>query len=326
MTPSSNIDSDLLARYVAGEATEAQCAVVEQWAAEAPEHARELAALQEVWSLSGVPNGEGDVDVAAAWERVNERTGGPLVIPIDRPARSVWRWVAAAAAVVALLLVGRVFLTSDAHQEFVADASYVPAVLADSSTVTLSPGSRLAAIMGDQRSVDLKGQAYFEVKRDEQRPFVVHTTDLDVTVLGTAFEVTAFDGNDTVLVRVRHGRVGVALRSDNANDTLVLSAGEEARWVRGERLLERAAIGPVERWADKIIQFTNAPMQRVVEELNDAYGARITLGNDAIAGCPLTASFGDEPIDEIVRVIANTFGFEVVGGQDKTYTLSGDGC
>lgn len=326
MTPSPEIDSDLLARYTAGEANEAERALVEAWAARSPEHARELANLQEIWSLTGSAVEEVDVDVDAAWDRVNERTGGTRVIPISRPARNGWRWMAAAAAVAALVLIGRVLFRSDAQQEFVADTGFVPAMLADSSVVTLSPGSRLVATMGDQRSVELKGQAYFEVKRDEKRPFVVHTADLDVTVLGTAFDVTTFDGNDTVLVRVRHGKVGVALRSDGANDTLVLTAGQEARWVRGERLLERAVIGPVERWADKIIQFTNAPMQQVVEELNAAYGARITLGNDAIAGCPLTASFGDEPIEEIVRVIANTFGFEVEGGQDKTYTLTGDGC
>jgi transmembrane sensor len=152
---------------------------------------------------------------------------------------------------------------------------------------------------------------------------VVHAGAVDVTVLGTAFEVTAREGNDTVVVRVRHGKVGVRV---GELDTLVLTAGQEARWVRRTNVLERISTGPVERWADRIIQFNNAPLQQVVEELTAVYGARIELGSDNIAGCPLTASFGEENIDEIVRIIAGTFGLAVERTETNVYTLTGDGC
>ena len=328
MNPSPDIDSDLLASYVAGEADAAQQAVVEQWAASAPEHARELERLRSVWSWSEGPSQVADVDVDSAWKKVSTQMDEARVIPLGRPKRSTWAWVAAAAAVVGVLLVGRVLL-SPTQQELVATTVHNNALLEDSSQVMLSPASRLVAVMGEERSVELDGQAYFEVKRDEQRPFVVHTTHVDVTVLGTAFEVTAFDGNDTVTVRVRHGKVRVAIRQaqgDSAGDTLVLTAGEQTTWVRGDRLLEREVIGPVERWAGRIIQFNNAPLQQVVDELNSVYDSRIVLGTTAISGCPLTASFGEEPIDEIVRVIANTFGFEIIRNADGSFTLTGDGC
>ncbi|MFZ1688797.1 MAG: FecR domain-containing protein, partial [Flavobacteriales bacterium] len=206
---------------------------------------------------------------------------------------------------------------------FVADNSYVTVTLPDSSVVTLSPGTRLVATVEAERRVQLNGQAYFEVEHDEQRPFVVEAGDQEVTVLGTAFEVTQRAGNDSLVVRVRNGRVGVS--QPNATHMTVLVGGERGVWV-GSNERERTETSPVERWAGRIIQFSNAPLQQVVEELNTLYDVHIELGSEAITACPLTASFGDEPIDEIIRVIAGTFGLEVARSPDGAFTLTGDGC
>ncbi|MBK9195302.1 MAG: hypothetical protein IPO17_10010 [Flavobacteriales bacterium] len=81
MNPSPDIDSDLLASYVAGEADAAQQAVVEQWAASAPEHARELERLRSVWSWSEGPSQVADVDVDSAWKKVSTQMDEARVIP-----------------------------------------------------------------------------------------------------------------------------------------------------------------------------------------------------------------------------------------------------
>lgn len=317
-----NFDSDLLTRYVAGEADDAQRLAVEQWAAAAPANALELGRLRAAWSMAEGAGDGPEVDVDSAWQRVAARTQGTKVIPL-RPVRgNTLKWMAAAAAVVGAFFLVRVLMSGPPSQQLAAGNTFLRSALADSSTVTLSPGSRLAATMGDERRVELTGQAYFEVKRDEERPFVVDAGEVSVTVLGTAFEVTHREGSDTVTVRVHHGKVGVGHAGAEA---VVLTAGEKAQWVKGE-LLVRSAVGPVERWADRIIQFSNAPLQQVVEELNAAYGVRIELGSEAILGCPLTATFGDEPVDQVVRVIANTFGFEVVSNGPQGWTINGEGC
>lgn len=318
-----NIDSDLLALYLAGEADAAQQAAVERWIAASPANARELEAMRTIWSMADGAVDAPNVDVDAAWERVAERTVRPQVVHL-RPARpAVWKWMAAAAAVAGVIFLARVLMAGPEGQQLASENDFLEAALADSSTVTLSPGSRLEATMGSERRITLSGQAYFDVKRDEARPFVVDAGDMSVTVLGTAFEVTHYEGNDTVTVRVHHGKVGVAPAGHT--HAVVLGAGEKAQWVRGV-LLDRGAVGPVERWADRILQFNNAPLQQVVEELNIAYGVRIQLGNEAILGCPLTATFGDEPVDQVVRVIASTFGFEVIGNGPEGWTINGEGC
>ena len=119
-----------------------------------------------------------------------------------------------------------------------AEARHVAATLADSSRVVVSPGSELKARMGKERQVALRGEAYFEVERDGSRPFIVEAGELRVTVLGTGFEVTAYDTAATALVRVRHGSVSVVANGD----TVVLATGERARYDRQQHILQREAV------------------------------------------------------------------------------------
>ena len=315
----TSISSELLARYLAGEADASERKAVEVWAAADPLHAEELRQFQQVWDLSAEAI---DVDVDSAWNRVQHRItadGTGRVIPFR--AQKVWRWVAAA-AVIAGLFVGVRSLFVQHPDQLMASNEYVRTVLQDSSSIVLSPGSRADVRMKDTRNVELSGEAYFEVKRDEERPFVVQTTDVLVTVLGTAFEVSAFDTSSSVLVRVRHGRVRVEVDGDS----VILEAGGFARYNRTAHVLERLAAPPAEVFGERIIQFQEANMIAVVEQLQKLFPVRIELANEELRNCRLTATFEDEPIDYILRVIADTYGLKLTEVTPGTYVLDGPGC
>ena len=278
--------------------------------------------MRAVWDLSG----EGyrmEVDVEAALRKVNERIvqdSPTKVIPIQRPIPVV-RWLAAA-AVIAGVFMGVRFLLTNNSITLMATTEYQRTTLPDSSSITLSPGSSLNAQLKKERRIDLVGEAYFEVKRDEQRPFVVETDGVTVTVLGTAFEVSAFDTSNSVMVRVRHGKVRVVA----GTDSVVLQGGEYARYNKDAHFLERMPAPPSEVWGDRIIQFHDTPLAQVVEQLQTLFKVRVQLGNDALSRCKLTATFEDEPIDYILRVIADTYGATLNMEAIGSYTLNGDGC
>lgn len=315
-----DISSDQLARYVAGEADADERARVERWADAAPEHRRELEAMTAIWSLSTEP--ASDVDVDAAWNKLHVRMGrsgeGGRVIPLAR--NVALRWAAAAAVLVGLFLVARNL--SSAHHELVATAQALSARLPDSTDVLLSPGSRLEARMGDERHIVLKGKAWFEVARDVRHPFVVETPDLRVTALGTGFEVNAYDTAAVWSVRVRHGRV----RVETGDRSVELGAGERVSFDRKERTLDHQGPVTVEAWGDRIVQFQNAALREVTAELQRIYHVRIDLSSDALARCRLTATFEGEPIDQVLHVIAGTFGLRVARRAVDHYLLEGDGC
>ncbi len=293
-----------------------------EWAEADPEHARELLRIRMIWQDGGLRHFSVDVD--AAWEKVNARMeGGSVgadVIPITGRSRPL-RWIAAA-ALFAGLIMGVRYLFEGSSIQLMATTEFVRTMLPDSSAIVLSPNSRLEARIRGDRHIELNGEAYFEVKRDEQRPFIVETDGVTVTVLGTAFEVSAFDTSSSIMVRVRHGKVRVVAGADS----VVLPGGEYARYHKGAHFLERMPAPPSEVWGDRIIQFHDTPLAQVVEQLQTLFKVRVQLGNGTLARCTLTATFEDEPIDYILRVIADTYGATLNMEAIGSYTLIGDGC
>lgn len=320
MDSPQQITSEQLARHVSGEADADERALVEHWAASDPANQRELDAFREIWRSSGGPLPEVDVD--AAWNIVQRRisaTGGRgRVIPLW--GRTAVRWAAAAAVLIGLFIVARQF--SPNGQEVMAYAQPVSAVLEDSTHVVVSPASRVEAHMGNERRIALQGRAWFEVARDTQRPFIVEAQDLRITVLGTGFEVSAYDTTQVWSVRVRHGRVRVEAGADQVE----LAAGERASFDRASGQLARSGPVTVEVWGDRIVQFDNAPLGEVAAELQRIYHVRVDLTNEALARCRLTATFDNEPIGQVLSVISSTFGLRVDQLAPDHYALDGDGC
>ncbi len=317
------IPSDLLARYLAGEADEAQRRAVEEWAAAAPENAAELEAMGTLWDLGANAADLPEVDVDRAWSRLDQRIAeeeGRGRIRSIRTGPDWTRWLSAAAVVAGIAFAARWFFQPSVETYYAA-ASPVEVLLTDSSRTVLSPGSKLEERSGDERAMQLQGQAYFEVRRDEQRPFTVDAGDVLVTVLGTAFEVTAYDTSDYVDVRVRSGRVQV----DAGGEQLELTAGEHIRYHKHRHFLERRPAPPAEVWGIRILQFEGATLTQVAAQLERIYKVRIILRNDRIAACRLTAEFDDETIAAILDVIAETFSLEVQAANDE-FTLDGIGC
>lgn len=346
----NGIDSNLLSRYVAGEANALQRAQVEAWVRLDEANAQELDRWQRIWSYSVAgfeakaaeerARSQGAEAERRAWGlgaeaetqarvmedlawakvqgRIAEAEGKGRVIPLSRIR---WqRWAAAAAIVGGVLLTARWFIQPTADR-YAAAGDALEARLEDSSSVTLSPASSIEARMGRTRAISLKGEAYFEVKRDEARPFVIDAGDVKVKVLGTAFTVSAYDTADIVEVRVRSGRVQVAA----GRDTLTLTAGQHARYRKSRHLLERAPTPPAEVWGWRIIHFDRAPLDEVTRQLERIYKVKVSLKHEGLARCALTAEFDDEPIEAILRVIADTFGL-VLTHEGNDYVLDGEGC
>jgi transmembrane sensor len=315
-----DINSEQLARYVAGEADAAERALIVRWAAATDANRRELDAMLAIWSMSGDP--APTVDVDAAWNKLRSRIEDGAVrgrvVPLWQ--RAAFRWAAAAAVVIGLFGITRVL--SPREQDLVAYTEPLTSRLEDSSEVMLSPGSHLEARMGSERRIALQGKAWFEVAHDVQHPFVVRSGDLEVTVLGTGFEVSAYDTSTSWTVRVRHGRVRVTA----GRERIELAAGERVRFDRKTGAFTRERPVTVEAWGDRIVQFQNAAISEVVVELQRIYHVRVDLSNEALAKCRLTATFEDEPIDQVLRVIAGTFGLRVTKPAPDNYLLEGDGC
>ncbi|MGN0281338.1 MAG: FecR family protein [Prevotella sp.] len=144
-------------------------------------------------------------------------------------------------------------------------------VLPDGSRVWLNADSRLAfpeAFTGDTRKVELKGEAYFEVARDESHPFIVETEYMTTKVLGTVFNVRAFSAKDASVVLVE-GKVDVS--------GCPLHPGQMAFLKKGELATAETDIYPYTQRKDGFFYFHDAPLVQIMGEIGRWYNKTIVF-------------------------------------------------
>lgn len=272
------MDSELLARYLAGEASAADTAAVEAWAASVPANRAELDRLRAVWSLTPAPAAW---DTDAAWARLARRLDRPaapdetLIIPARRP---VVRWLAAAAVLVAAGT-GTWFIrrtpAATAFETKIGEQRSI--TLADGSRIVLAPASTLevdGAFGTTSRSLKLTGQAWFEVRHDAAKPFRIQVGGVTVEDLGTEFEIEAH--SETIRIAVAQGAVAV---HSAGSRSLTLAAGDLATVPNsGEGVVDHQA--PVERitsWRQGTLAFEDRPLSEVAAELEHWYDVSFRL-------------------------------------------------
>ena len=328
----------LLTRYVAGSCTEDEEIVVETWAAADPRNRRVLKDLQNVWeTVSKREEGLLSVDVDAAWKNVEDQIeeiedensvrSGPAKEKRHRDRRARRRsrsWnrrlrIGLGAAAVILTSAIALFLfdlrpdsepTSDKKVFTTARGQRAIIQLTDGSNVRLNVDSRLVLpdrdFSGDRRDVRLYGQAYFEVVPDTSRPFRVHTRGASVQVLGTSFDVRAYD-DDEVQTEVAVAEGEVALNTEEEAGTSasmevhskqVGVAGKELKKYRDVDISERLA------WTEGRLVFEGAPLRDVVRQLERWYNLEIELEVPPNSVDRLNATFDDESMRQVLDDIA----------------------
>lgn len=155
-------------------------------------------------------------------------------------------------------------------------------LLADGTTVHLNAGSKLTypvRFAGKRRIVALEGEAYFDVKKDEEHPFVVQTRFGEITVLGTAFNVNAYNDADECYTTLVSGKVNFAISDQKA---VTLSPGEQA--VVSSRGIEKRVVDLEEYigWAKGVYVFNNRPLGEIMNTFERWYDIHIYYENPAL--------------------------------------------
>lgn len=180
--------------------------------------------------------------------------------------------------------------------------------LGDGSEVLLGPETELrfpARFRGRSREVVLRGSAYFDVSRDERRPFIVRAAGTVTQVLGTRFIVRAYEGDADVEIAVAEGRVAVRRDSAPEMEAAVVTEGQLARVPEtgAAEVVRDADIDALFGWTEGRVVFNDRPLAQVVRELERWYGRRIRIAEPAVGARRVTLSFEDASLDEILDVV-----------------------
>ena len=204
--------------------------------------------------------------------------------------------------------------------------------------VTLAPGSELIfpeKFESESREVHLKGEAFFRISHNPDRPFLVKTRELVTKVLGTSFTVRSFERDPDASVSVRTGRVSVYSKKEEQGAEsvdkiigMVLKPNQRALFNKQEsRLVKMIVDAPVSvnEIPEASLVFDEAPVRNVFKTLEKVYGIELFFSEERLSGCQLTANLSGLPmyeqLDLICRIIHARY--EVVDGQ---VVIHGEGC
>ncbi len=191
--------------------------------------------------------------------------------------------------------------------------------LADGTTVTLNVDSRLglsdAFSRGALREVYLRGEAYFDVAPDAERPFVVHAGPAVVRVEGTAFNVEAYAEARPVKVAVAEGIVMLTSGQEEGTPTVRLGRGQLGRLEGleggGMRVSkEEAEVAAYLAWTEGRLVFQNTPLSEVATRLERWYGVECKIGDEVPRPLHLTAVLNSRSIREVLDVITASLGLQ----------------
>lgn len=187
--------------------------------------------------------------------------------------------------------------------------------LPDGSTVTLNHYSSISypeKFKSGNREVELNGEAYFEVSKDKEHPFIVQTETIDVQVLGTHFNVDAYRDNPDVRTTLLTGSVAVSNKNNSVR--MVLKPNEIAIYNKVEQKLTRKALENAKdeiSWRHGEFIFDDLPLQEIARELSNSFGASIRISDTALQDYRITARFRNgEDLKTILSVLHNAGYFD----------------
>ncbi len=191
--------------------------------------------------------------------------------------------------------------------------------LPDGSTAFLNGNSTLhfpEAFKGKSRVVKLRGEAFFEVKGNREKPFVVLVPEGKIEVVGTAFNVkTPEDGGKTEVL-VQTGVVEVSGAGRHAF-VLTLHRGEFGIIKNGKTVKAAPPRANYLSWHTKVIRFRKAPLSRVVDVINRAYAKNVVLAGEKLRQLELTSAYDHAGFETVLNSICLTFHLKAVKKGDK---------
>ena len=180
-------------------------------------------------------------------------------------------------------------------------------VLADGTRVWLNSATKLIFpqnFTGKERRVMLSGEAFFDVARDESKPFIVETSRMDVKVLGTRFNVNAYTDNEVVSTTLVDGSVEVA---SGTQKPITLVPGEQAYGEAGELEKREVNIRLYTSWIDGRFMFNNVELEEIAKQISRWYDVEIFFTNENVKKIRFTGGMVKfKPLDDLIRMIEST--------------------
>ena len=293
------MDKEILQRYVEGNVSPEEIIAVVDWLDADESHVREFMALHKLNDISLLNQPDSKVDVQKKKKTITFRQIGYELAKI--------------AAILILFWGGtKLYETTSVKENVIAyQTLYVPAgqraelILPDSTHVWLNARSKLVYPISfgkDIRQVELNGEAYFDVIHNEKQPFVVKAPQMDIQVLGTEFNVTAYSSSSDFEVALLRGCI--ELSSPRLSSNYRMKEKEHIRLQNNKLISKDISDYDYFRWKEGLICFNNESVATIIEKLKLYYDIDIEVYNQKFINSRYTGKFRTKDgIEQVLRVL-----------------------
>lgn len=301
---------EILSRHFSNESNDTDRSAIKTFK---KNHELEYQMLKRLWHQQEIK--VKDFDSGIAWQSVKLSARKPLKTKIIKLAPVFVRLAAA----VMIFLMGavaiyyyQVFLPSHLTKtvQIINQDLRKNITLIDGTNVWLNKNAIFSypkSFSGKTRNVKLRGEAFFQVKKNQKHPFIIQTTHSNIEVVGTSFNVRVSE--DITLVNVEKGQVKVSTKI--SRNQIVIDAGYTAKTERGHLTHFKTKNPNYLSWKTGNFKFNNTPLQKVIEDLNTYYTKTIIIDREKPVECNLTAQFNQTSLQDILNIIKLTCKCEI---------------
>jgi transmembrane sensor len=315
MTENNKINL-LITRCLSGEATNRELTELKEWTERSEENKMFFQNYENIWDSSGNSDLGKMIDVDRSFNLVTKR------VTFKPPATNIWQyWKNIAAVLMIPLIAGNLlyFMFRENNtvpsrkpvynEIFAAFGTRSSINLSDGSSLWLNSGSSIRypdRFTGNNRTVYLNGEAYFEVESNPEKPFIVETSSVSVSATGTKFNVSGYNSGENTEVTLVSGKVEVRMIDDQKNKMeSVLNTNQHLTFNRakGTSSINTEDTYKYISWKDGKLIFRDEPLSAVVKEIGQIFNVDIELKGKDIQNYSYRATFQDESLEEILKLL-----------------------
>lgn len=319
---------ELIITYLSEGLDDSSLAELKSWVGESQQNKDEFLRRQEIWFSSRIAADDNEYDVEHAKEIFRKRVHRAKAdAQINRkPNKAIYSklWKYAVAAVVACIIAFMAYWRGgeDIKSNFADITVEAPLgaktklYLPDGTLVWLNAGTKLSYSQGfgvEDRFVNISGEGYFEVARNERLPFSVRSGTLNVRVLGTKFNFRDYNEDSQASVSLLEGKVALSNLIIKSND-IVMSPNQQAFLDKksGTLTMKSSIASNSASWKEDAIFFDEETLPEIIKILERSYKVKIVLKNDSLKDLRFYGNFAstDQSIEEVLHALSSTGKFK----------------
>lgn len=334
----SNQEKEALINYLSGNFSAHDSSVLNAWLSKNGQNKLLLDQFADIWQASRYSRIHEKIDVQSAWKELQ------VQFQQKSESQGQWkRWLQIAALVIASLLaggLGNYFLNGKQNPTIESQMVEYVAPLGSRSFVRLNDGSKVWLNSGttikykntfgsDNRDIELSGEAFFEVAKNKELPFIVNTGEISVTALGTQFNVKAYEEEKTIETTLLEGLVKLESSVVKLQENLLLKTNEKAVFTKKDRslaivdknlfdkkedkvttvkpslkIIQSVDPVPVVSWKEKRWIISNEKLGTLSVKLERRYDVNFIFDNEILKEYSFGGTLEDETLEQILKAIS----------------------